>query len=1191
MTYVDLHHHSEYSSLDGLGTIQEHIRRCKELKMPAITITDHGNIRNWLPLARLTEEEGGIWPIFGCEVYVCRDMYRRGLTKEEVASISVGKSKKEIAEARKVLAKAEGIREARHLTLHAVTSEGVVNLQKIVSLGHTEGFYYKPRVDKRLLAKHASGIHATSGCIGGLLSKSFFDRDFERLVDDWEWCLRIFGDNFSVELQPHPIEEQAEWNLIAVKLSRRYGGKIVVANDSHYPHPDDSCAHDSLVCVSTGAKVVDCDRMRYVPHTFGLKSREAMIEAFARHHPDISLRDIEAGLERSLEIAEAARGCELPVSGKVILPATIESPDIQLKKEVLKGQKFRDCFGEEYEDRIKHELKVIRDLGFAPYFLIVQEVIDWARQQGILVGPGRGSAVGSLICYLLQITNLDPMKHGLLFERFLTPGRPDWPDIDVDFQDDRRGEVFQYVQDKYGKEHVAFIRTFGRMRGRTALADMARVHSVKGSIVEKVTSSIVEDASRVNPEGSSGTIERALEESEDLRKFNDLYPVVVEHAIRLEGTIRQVGVHPAGIVVSPRPLVEYVPLENHTKDEQAYPVTAYDMRDIERAGLIKFDFLGLKTLSIISKAIDLIKAKDPDAEVDFHEDMLLDTNVLDKFTEQDFLGIFQYDTGSMKQASKGVVFTSFEDITAMNALNRPGPAGAGMISVWRKRKRKKEWERGHESIEAITAETYGVIVYQEQILRILQEVAGFKPDKAGKLRKQISKSKGEDALRESEEAFFEGCMNNGLTFEEVSDIWDKIKTFGAYGFNKSHSAAYSAIAVWSQWLKVYYPAEFFCSLLNRTEDTADTGRLARAAETYGLDILSPCINRSKQEWVLYGRKLLAPVNLVKGVGEKASESIVDNAPYRSLPEMLTTVNRRAVHKGVLKALIKSGAMSDLIPCPETGLEDLESILKMVGKKGWVSRVMTWVAGQEPDDIHPDYALRLKLEVGCVLGAGVHPLDCLNDFIAHDLRQTFRPLNDLKDGCWFMGVVISRKVGSGPTGRWAQLVVEDHSRATMKIKLSGGNYQKFRHIVDEGTGALVAGCVSIYRGNAHPIHLTSLLTLETEYNSGELSIDPLERMYIKDKHPTFKVDPSELADSDHVVGLVLSVKRRADRNGNEYAIISYDTGDDYVGTGFCFNEDWKIAPKSEITAGVLIEFQEKVDKKGFTTVKGIELVKP
>lgn len=1149
-SFVDLHHHSEHSVLDGLGSVTEHIQRAKELGHAAVAFTEHGTCRGFVALDVACKAEG-VRPVYGCEVYVCRDHRRTTLADEQVAAVTAGLNATDAKAAKKALERVEGINERRHCVVLAETDEGLRNLIRLTNTANTAGFYYKPRVDLDLLEEYNEGLIVNSGCLGGVLARPYFAGDTGRMLDTLERLIDVFGDRFSLEIQPHPIEEQAEWNLVAWRLSREYGVPLVAANDSHYPSPDDWRVHDTMVCVGTKAEVADCDRLRYVSETFGLKSGEGMVEAFARSHPDLPRSVVLAAVERSVELAERCTAKLWKPSGVLLPRVTEREPDDELKDLCFDGWEWRDVPGRAarrgvltstYTERLAHELRVIKGMGFASYFLVVHEALNWARGEGIVTGPGRGSAAGSLVCYLLGITSLDPLEHGLLFERFLTPGRVDLPDIDCDIEDRRRQEVIEHLRDRYGRDCVAQISTVSRMRARSALKDVARAHGLPGGEVARVSGAIVEGLDRDDDE--RGVLEQALETTPALRAFADVHPEVMAHAIALEGSVRHVGIHPAGVVTSPFPLRDFIPLERRVNKGEEIVVTAYDMRECEAAGLVKLDVLGLSTLSVVSHAVHLI-ARRTGEHIDLEVLPFNDGLTLEAFTEQDFVGVFQFDTATSRSACDGVVFDAFEDVVALNALNRPGPAKSGLADLWRERKREGAWAPGHPIIEAICADTRGVIAYQEHIIRILQELAGYTPEEAGRLRKAISKSKGRGYLELERPVFVEGAERvGGMDAAAADELWTQIEEFGAYGFNKSHAAAYSAISYWCQWLKVRHPVEFFCALLANESDTAKAGVYIREAARRGVKILPPEINVSGESWTPRGSSLVAGFSAVKKVGERACQSLVEVQPVKDLPDFLTRVNRRTVNKGVLEALAKAGAFRPFAPNTSWLLDNLEAILKRVGRKGWVDALneQLLASALEPGFSERD-AAAVRLEVGVTTGA--HPAEVVTDLLEDALRVGFTSFAGAKDGAWCVGVVSGFKVGTARGERWAAAELEDADGDRLKLRFNDLEYRRHLPVLSGGVGTLVGVNLAINKfGGVRAAVLVDLLALRRRWKDGDV-FAPEELAFFGLMHPVRAHRAEVRSDwwrerTGHPV-LVLGVNVRRDKNNRLFAFVRVDPG--------------------------------------------------
>jgi DNA-directed DNA polymerase III PolC len=877
----------------------------------------------------------------------------------------------------------------------------------------------------------------------------------------------------------------------------------------------------------------------------------------------------------------------------ILLPeVTDEDPDDELQDLALDGWGWRDIdarakrLGEKrktYMRRIKHELGVIGSMGFAPYFLVVHDAIEWARSQGIMVGPGRGSAAGSLVCYLLGITSIDPLEHGLLFERFLTPGRKDWPDIDVDFEDRRRHEVFAYLRERYGDENVAQISTLSRMKGKSALRDVARAHGLHTAEVDAVASTIVEVLTR---DAEVGSIERALEGDVSLREFETEHPAVIEQAVALEGHIRHVGIHPAGVVTSPIPLTDFVPLERRLVSGEEVIVTAFDKYTIPELGLVKLDFLGLKTLSVLADARRLVEERTGEV-IDYEALTFDDPDVLEAFTDGDSVGVFQFDSPTARAATAGVVFESFEDVVALNALNRPGTAKSGLADEWRKLKAGEKGAKQNPIIAGICSDTLGVIVYQEHVIKILQDLAGYTPEEAGRLRKAISKSAGAGYLEADRPVFVKGAGARGMEREEAEALWSQIEQFGAYGFNKSHAAAYGAIAYWCQWMKLRHPAEFFCALLTHESEPAEASRVSREAERRGVPVCPPDVNVSRGSWTVSpAGELVAGLEMIKGVGSKPAENVGKVGPFDSFVDFIVKVNRRSVHRGVMVALAKAGALADIVPNAKWFIENAEALLKRVNRKGWAEELTEKLEASRDEDAFDDEdAAAMAITVGI---SGTNPMSVL-DSMRRDLlraRGDWHAVEDCFDGSLIAGVLTAKKVGTSGKRRWASVEIEGDDGARVRLRLDDEGFQRFRPVLDAGLGALIAARISVGKGGgARPMLLVDLLEMRRKWRAGE----PFEwyelAMCRAKEHPASSGVGKWWRGGK---ALVLRVNERRDRNGRWMAFVSCDGG---VGAQqarelVVFADLWEECEDYTIP-GKVVAIKGKLDKRGTIVAKSIE----
>ena len=767
MAFAHLHVHTEYSLLDGASRIKELVQRTQELGMDSIAITDHGTMYGTIAFYKEAKKQG-IRPIIGCEVYLAPG------SRHERAEV-------------------DGVR-YYHLILLAENEMGYRNLVRLVSRANIEGYYYKPRVDKELLREHHEGIIALSACLAGEIPQTALRGDMEQLGTLVQEYIDIFGrDCFFLEIQDHGLEEEKTVNRILRTLSEQYRVGLVATNDIHYVYAQDSEFHDILLCVQTGRTIHDADRMRFSGPDYYMKSEEEMTVLFAEF-PD--------AIENTVKIAQR---CQVDFTfGELQLPfypipSSYESDDAYLKSlcEERLPMRYPQADGEVYQ-RLSYELDVIRGMGYASYFLIVWDFINYARNHGVAVGPGRGSATGSIVAYLLGITNIDPLKYALLFERFLNPERVSMPDIDIDFDDVNRGRVISYVKERYGEDHVAQIATFGTMGAKGAIRDVGRVLEMPFGEVSAITKLI--------PSDLNITLERALKESADFRRVYDTDETVrrvVDLACKIEGLPRNTSIHAAGVVIAKEPLADHVPV--WVSDGTL--VTEFDKDDVEALGLLKMDFLGLRTLSIIEGTIKHIR-QSRGIVLDIDQIPLVDERTSKMLCSGDTGAVFQMESAGMTNLVKDLRPKGFIDLIPTVALYRPGPLGSGMVTDFIEGLHgKKDVAYMHPLLEPILKETFGVVLYQEQVMQIVQVLAGFTLGQADLLRRAMGKKK-HDLLMAQKEIFLQGCEKNGIEASLANHIFDLLTHFADYGFNKSHSAAYGLLAWQTAYLKAHYPVEF-----------------------------------------------------------------------------------------------------------------------------------------------------------------------------------------------------------------------------------------------------------------------------------------------------------------------------------------------------------------------------------------------
>ena len=894
MSFTHLHLHSLYSLLDGAIRMKDLVKTVKEKGMTSVAVTDHGNMFATIDFYKKAKD-AGLKPIIGMETYVAGPKGRMDRTEKV----------------------------SHHLILVAKNKEGYDNLKYLSSMAYREGFYYHPRIDKELLRGHSKGVFALTACLGGEVTNAAFRGDMDHARKAALEYKDIFEPgHFFLEVQSNGMPEQEKANENLKQLSRDLDIPLCATADAHYVKREDARAHELLMCIASGKTLADGKRMKHSTDKLYITSPEEMLTYF---------KDCPEAVHNTQRIAEQ---CNLELKlGKPMLP-TFQVPDshtsdsfmaelaranLEERFKEIDEARFRagqsPVDREPYKQRLEMELGVIQKMGFSGYFLIVQDFINWAKQNNIPVGPGRGSGAGSLVAYCLRITDLDPLPYNLLFERFLNPERVSMPDFDVDFCQDRRDEVIQYVAQKYGQNNVGQIITFGSLKAKSVLRDVCRVFALPFSEGDRIA--------KLVPEVLGITLKEAIELEPRLKEMMEKpTPIgqvdgkevttkdVLEISIALEGLHRQPGMHAAGVVIADKPLWEFVPTYQPPGEQTL--ITQFAKDEVEAAGLVKFDFLGLKTLTVIQNALDLVNRKFPPEKHIKREDIPLnDPKVWELMAEGDTAGVFQMESSGFTEMVVKLKPSCFEDVIAAGALYRPGPLDSGMVDVFINRKHGREVVTyPHPSLEWVLKDTYGVIVYQEQVMQISQVLGGYTLGRADLLRRAMGKKKAE-VMQAERAGFLEGCKKNNVDLKVAGEIFDLMEKFAEYGFNKSHSAAYGLITLHTAWLKAHYRVEFMAALLTSEKDNTDkvVKHIGEAREQ-GVEVLPPDVNQSYMAFGAVEGKIRFGLGAIKGVGEGAIEAILEarkEGPFKSLFDFCERVDARRVNRKVLEALVKAGA--------------------------------------------------------------------------------------------------------------------------------------------------------------------------------------------------------------------------------------------------------------------------------------------
>jgi len=888
--FVHLHLHTDYSMLDGACDVEKLCERAKQLGMPAVAMTDHGNIFGAVHFVNAAKHEG-IKPIVGCELYICKkDDHNIERTPPDNDTYN-------------------------HLLVLAENEEGYRNLAKITSEASLHGFYYKPRVSKKFLAEHSKGLIGLSGCLKGEVAEFLMEGKYEAARSAAVSYRDIFGkDNFFLEIQDQGLEMEHRIHPDLFRLEKELALPMVATNDSHYLCEEDAHAQDVMVCIQTGKSIQDTNRMKFQGTGFYVKSHDEMFQVF-KDAPDVLSRTLAIAERCNLRLEKVSNPFpHFDVPAGYTLDSYFEHVSREgfaRRLEVIRNLQEQGRIKHsvaEYEQRLARELAIIQQMQFSGYFLIVWDFVRYAREHHIPVGPGRGSAAGSLVSYSLGITDLDPLQQELLFERFLNPERISMPDIDMDFCMNRRGEVIDYVTRKYGRDNVAQIITFGTMAAKAAIKDVGRAMDIPYADVDRIAKMV--------PTTLNIKLEQAIKDSPALQQAYESEPQVrqlLDTARKLEGLVRNAGVHAAGVVISPRPLTELVPLHKTKNDEI---VTAFDMVAIEKMGLLKMDFLGLTTLTILDDTVKLI-AQTRGEHLVLENIPLNDQTTYEKvFHKALTTGVFQFESHGMRDVLRRYQPSTIGDLTALNALYRPGPIQGGMIDYFIDRKHgRKKIEYELPELKEMLEDTWGVIVYQEQVMQIANRLAGYSLGEADVLRRAMGKKKPEE-MAQQRDRFVEGAVQRGYPPKKVEKIFDLLAKFAEYGFPKAHSAAYALLAYQTAYLKTHYPVEFMAAMLTSvTGSTDDVVKYINECREMGIRVEPPDINVSTANFTPHGSAIRFGLAAVKNVGHNAIESIVagrkEKGRYNSIYEFCEKVDLRLLNKRVLESLVKSGAMDSL----------------------------------------------------------------------------------------------------------------------------------------------------------------------------------------------------------------------------------------------------------------------------------------
>ncbi|MGB8657162.1 MAG: DNA polymerase III subunit alpha [Candidatus Zixiibacteriota bacterium] len=1060
--FVHLHVHTQYSLLDGAIKLDELMAQAQEYKLPALAIADHGNMFGVVEFYKKCMASG-IKPIIGCEMYVAPQDRRK---KESV----------------------KGLPDAGyHLILLVKNQAGYKNLMKLSTIGYLEGFYHKPRIDKEVLKEHSEGLLGLSSCLHGEIPSLLLEGNHDKAREVTEEYKSILGEGtFFLEIQNHQIEEEKKVIPLLAKLAEEMSLGLVATNDCHYLKKEHSAAHDALLCIQTGKKLTDADRLRFANDEMYFKSPEEMKALFA---------EFPSAIENTVRIAEQ---CNLDMEfGKTHLPEFPLPPgyddlDSYLDFLARKGLSHRySKVTPGLEERLEYELRVIEQMGFAGYFLIVKDFIDYAKSKDIRVGPGRGSVGGSLVAYSLGITNMDPIKYGLLFERFLNPERISLPDIDIDFSDRERDKIIRYVIHKYGQDNVSQIITFGTMAARAVIRDVGRVLDLPYSEVDRIAKMI--------PWVPDMTLRGAIEQNPELKslvKSDTRIERLMSYSEILEGLCRHASTHAAGVVIAPKALTEFVPLYKGSKGEVT---TQYDMQGIEEIGLLKMDFLGLRTLTVIDDTLETLR-EDQNIVLDIDSVPLDDKKTYELFAKGETVGIFQFESSGMRDYLVKLSPEKLEELVAMNALYRPGPLDSKMTDEYIDRKRGlKEITYEHPLLEPILKETYGVIVYQEQVLKIASDLAGYSLGKADILRKAMGKKKAELMVQQREE-FKKGAKALGIKQAVTDKIFDLMATFGRYGFNKAHSAGYAYLAYQTGYLKTHYPVQFMAATMS--SEIGNTDRIVTLMEEckrMGVEVLPPEVNYSVGKFKVVADKIRFGLEAVKNVGSGAIRAIVDArekvGKFKDLFQFCAEVDLGALNRRMIESLIQAGAFDSISKHRSQLMASLEmamnygQTLQEDKRRGQTSlfdlggEVKTTPIPNLPDI--PEWPIsEILSKEKEMLGFYVsgHPLTKYEQELKIFATRDTQSLEEARDGeeLYIGGVITHVKTSIDRKKKQMAFATLEDFVGTVEIVIFSDCYEKSRRVIRSDSMVLVKGRASTKEGEKAKVVASEIIGLSKAY---------------------------------------------------------------------------------------------------------------